>query len=125
MEKGFSCASKKPLWPLFRRKAGSLPVKWLALIVFLILAMSCTTYSTTRRPEAENIINAPIDVVWEKALEILPDERITLVYISKDDYFISARKSATFWSTSDEVSIRLIPKTEKETLMDFSAQTKW
>ena len=50
---------------------------------------------------------------------------MTLTYVRKDDYFISAKKSMTFWSLSDEISIRLIPKTEAQTLVDFSAQKKW
>ena len=32
----------------------------------------------------ENIINAPIDVVWEKTLQILPTGRITLKEVDKD-----------------------------------------
>ncbi len=47
-------------------------------ILILIIAISCAHYSTARRPESENVINAPIDIVWEKTLEILPTERMTL-----------------------------------------------
>ena len=90
----------------------------------LIVTISCSTYSTARRPEAENVINAPIDVVWQKTLEILPTERMTLVNVSKDDYFIAAKKSITFWSWGDEISVRLIPKGEKQTILNMDAQTK-
>ena len=94
------------------------------IMAFFITTISCSTYSTTRRPEAENTINAPIDVVWKKTLEILPTERMTLVNVNKDDYFIAAKKSITFWSWGDEVSIRLIPKGEKQTILLMDAQTK-
>ena len=93
------------------------------ILILLTVAVSCAHYSTTRRPEAENVINAPIDVVWEKTLEILPTERMTLKNVNKDNYFIEAKKHITFWSWGDEVSIRLIPKNEKQTLMEFSAGT--
>lgn len=95
-----------------------------SIIAFFITTISCSTYSTARRPEAENIINAPIDVVWEKTLAILPTERMTLVTVNKNDYFIAAKKSITFWSWGDEVSIRLIPKGEEQTVLHMDAQTK-
>ena len=94
------------------------------IMTFFITTISCSTYSTTRRPEAENTINAPIDVVWKKTLEILPTERMTLVNVNKDDHFIAAKKSITWWSWGDEVSIRLIPKGEKQTILHMDAQTK-
>jgi len=65
------------------------------------------------------------NVVWEKTLEILPTERMTFTTISKDDYFVCAEKSATFWSWGDKVSLRLIPKGERQTLMNISAQGKY
>ena len=95
------------------------------LIVFSALlylgTSGCSTYSTSRRSASENIINAPVGVVWVKTLEILPDERMTLKNVHKDDYFIEAKKSITFWSFGDEVGIRLIPRGEKQTEMQFSA----
>lgn len=100
-------------------------MKGLALIICLLMTIGCAHYSTARRLEEENIINAPIDVVWEKTLEILPTERITLREIHKDEYFISAKKHATFWSWADDISIRLIPKGEKRTIMNFDAGSKW
>jgi hypothetical protein len=100
-------------------------MKRLILITSLILmTVSCSTYSTARRPETENLINAPIDTVWARTLEILPTERMTLQTISKEDYFIAAKKSITFWSWGDEVSIRLIPQGEEQTIMEFSSGNK-
>lgn len=98
----------------------------IVLSALLYLGTSgCSTYSTTRRSASENIINAPVDVVWSKTLEILPDERMTLKNVNKADYFIGAKKSITFWSFGDEVGIRLIPRGEKQTEMQFSAGTVW
>ncbi|MBW1730021.1 MAG: hypothetical protein JRH08_00820 [Deltaproteobacteria bacterium] len=101
-------------------------MKKLFLVGFLgLLCLGCATYSTTRLPEAENIINAPVDIVWQKTLEILPTERMTIKTVSKADYFIAAKKHITFWSWGDDVSIRLIPKGKNQTIMQFSAGTVW
>jgi hypothetical protein len=98
-------------------------MKRLPLIICLVLALGCAHYSTVRWSEDERLINAPIDVVWEKVLEILPTERITLRAVNKDEYFISAKKHLTFWSWSDDISIRLIPRGERQTIMNFDAGT--
>jgi hypothetical protein len=50
---------------------------------------------------------------------------MTLHTVSKADHFIEAKKSITFWSWGDEVAIRLIPKGEEQTMMQFSAGTRW
>jgi|GEM_PF-2156898 len=94
-------------------------------ILTSLVTFGCSTYSTSRRPASENIINAPIDVVWAKTLEILPDERMTIKNINKADYFIEAKKGMTFWSIGDEVGIRLIPRGEKQTEMQFNAGMVW
>lgn len=89
-----------------------------------IIVVGCSTYSTTgKRPETENLINAPIDMVWEKTLQILPTERITVETANKNTYFISAHKSITFWSAGDAISIKLFPKGDKETIVHFEAKT--
>jgi len=94
------------------------------MVVTLVLVVSCAHYSTARRTEPENVINAPIDVVWEKTLEILPTERMTLKEVDRNDYFIHAKKHITFWSPGDEVSIRLRPKGKSQTIMIIDAG-KW
>jgi len=99
--------------------------KSLLFAILLSVIASCASYSNLRQPESENVINAPVDVVWEKTLEILPTERMTLKNVDKKDYFIEAKKHITFWSFGDNVSIRLIPKGEKQTIMQFSAGTVW
>ena len=99
-------------------------MKRLVLIMsLLMIAASCAHYSTTERPESENIINAPVDVVWERTLAILPTERMTIKNTNKETYSIEAKKSITLWNWGDEVKIRLVPKGEKKTLMEFSAKT--
>lgn len=90
----------------------------------LFLAFNCTHYSTQERPEAQNVINAPIDVVWNKTLQVLPSERISLNIVNKDSYFISGKKKITMWSWGDDVSINLVPKGEKQTIMQFDAAVK-
>jgi hypothetical protein len=97
----------------------------LSIAMLLMITPSCASYSTTRRPESENMVNAPIDVVWQRTLKILPTERMTLKNVDKENYFIEAKKHITFWSWGDNVSIRLIPKGEKQTIMQFSAGTVW
>jgi hypothetical protein len=99
--------------------------KLLSISILLMIIVSCTSYSTTRRAEPENIINAPIDVVWERTLEILPTERMTIKNIDKENYFIEAKKHVTFLSPGDNVNIRLIQKGEKQTIMHCSAETVW
>jgi hypothetical protein len=94
-------------------------------ILTSLITIGCSTYSTTRRAASENIINAPVDVVWAKTLEILPDERMTIKNINKADYFIEAKKAMTFWSYGDEVGVRLIPRGEKQTEMQFNAGMVW
>jgi len=96
-------------------------VMLLILMLILTIAISCAHYSNASRPESENIINAPIDVVWKKTLEILPTERMTLKEANKYLYFIQAKKHITFWSIGDNVTIKLIPKGEKQTLMIFDS----
>jgi hypothetical protein len=99
--------------------------KWLLITTLIVASASCAHYSTADRSEPENIINAPVDIVWERTLDILPTERMTLKNVNKDDYFIEAKKHITAWSWGDEISIRLIPKGEKQTIMQFSAGTVW
>ena len=80
--------------------------KLLSISILLIIIVGCNSYSTTRRAEPENIINAPIDVVWERTLEILPTERMTIKNIDKENYLIEARKHVTF--LSPRVRLRII-----------------
>lgn len=95
-----------------------------AILLFIGMSMACTHYTTAIRPDPENVINAPIDIVWETVLQVVPTERITLKTISKEDYFIAGRKHITFWSWGDDISIRLIPKSEKQTIIHIGAGTK-
>ena len=97
--------------------------KGISLLIVLIFT-SCTHYSTSRRPQSENIINAPIDTVWEKTLEILPTERIDIKTANKDNYSIVGRKKTTLWSWGDDINIRLIPNGENQTIVDFRANVQ-
>ena len=64
--------------------------------------VGCTLHSTAKRSDTEYIIKAPIDVVWEKTLQVLPQEKVTLKTVNKPDYFISGWN---WWG--DEISVRL------------------
>jgi uncharacterized protein YpmB len=94
------------------------------VLILLIILSSCTYYSTATRPESEKIINAPIDVVWEKTLQILHSENITIKLADKNSYSILARKGMSLWSIADDITIQLIPKDENQTIMHFSSETK-
>jgi len=71
-----------------------------------------------------NIINAPIDTVWETALQILPNERMTLNSVNKENYTIVATKHITWWSWADDVNMRLLQKGENQTIVILMAATK-
>ncbi len=95
------------------------------IYLFLVLLfIGCTHYSTTKRPQSENIINAPIDTVWEKTLQVLPTEDITIKIADKNSYSISGRKGMTIWSIADDVTIQLLPKGENQTIVTFHSETK-
>jgi len=97
-------------------------VPTLVVMLFIIVSMSCAHYSTTGdRTPSETIVNAPIDVVWQKTLEILPQERITILEIDKANYFISADKQITIWSWGDNIRIRLFQRGENQTVVHFEA----
>jgi len=100
--------------------------KFFYLFVILFIAAGCASnhgaYSTTERPAEENVINAPVDVVWENALVILPQERMTIKNADKKEYTIQARKAVTLLSIGDNVTITLIPKGDKQTVMHFKAE---
>jgi len=96
-------------------------MKNLFLFLFLIL-LSCAHYSTTGdQPESRNIINAPVDMVWDQTLRILPNERIDIKSADKATYSIKARKRMTLWSIGDDIAIRLIPHGSR-TIMHFEAE---
>lgn len=95
-------------------------MKRLALVLCLVTTISCAHYSTTKWTEDERVINAPIDVVWKKTMEILPTERMTLKEVDTDNYFIKAKKG----DSGDNVSVKLIPREEKQTIMNLDASRR-
>jgi hypothetical protein len=100
-------------------------MKRLSVIAILILTVGCSTFlnSASKRPETEIVINAPIHVVWEKALEVLPSERMVLVSTNEDEYLISAeKKGSTLKHTRALVNVKLFPKGKNETLVKFRVQ---
>ena len=99
-------------------------MKRLFLFFILIMFISCSHYSTETRPQSENIINAPVDVVWEKTLQVLSSENIKIKLSDKNSYSILARKGMSLWSIADDITIQLIPKGENQTIVTFSSETK-
>lgn len=100
-------------------------MKRIFFVMLIVMLFGCGTYySTMTRPESENIINAPIDIVWEKVLQILPTEDITIRIADKNSHSILGRKGMSMSSIADDIAIQLIPKGEHQTIMNFSCQSK-
>ena len=89
-----------------------------------VLVVSCGHYATVDRPESENIVNAPIAVVWENTLRLLPSERIDIQTADKATYTITGVKRINIWTWGDDVRIRLIPHGDRQTVVDFEATTR-
>lgn len=96
--------------------------KW---IVFFgaVFTASCGHYATVARPESENIINAPVAVVWENALKLLPTERIDIETVDKASYTITGVRRINVWTVGENIRLRLIPRGDHKTIVDFEATT--
>ena len=91
-------------------------------IVLMVFLAGCAHYSVTaERTEEENTIVAPIEVVWQKTLDLLPNERISVITSDISTYTIKARKSVTFWSWGDDVTIKLYPRSPQKTIVHIEA----
>ena len=97
-------------------------LKWIAFFGVIITA-GCGHYATVVRPESEKIINAPINVVWENTLRLLPTERIDIDTVDKASYTITGVKRINVWTMGDNIRLRLIPRGDQQTAMDFEATT--
>ncbi len=98
-------------------------MKRLPFIIFFITIMGCTHFTSTLRPYTLDIIDAPIDIVWENTLQILPSKTITLKEVKKLDYLIVAKKLISFKNLwGGEITIRLTAKGEEQTIMYFEAE---
>jgi hypothetical protein len=92
---------------------------FIALTFFLA---GCAHYSVTaERTEEANTIAAPIEVVWQKTLDLLPNEGISVITSDKSTYTIKARKSVTVWSWGDDVTIKLYSRTPQKTIVHIEA----
>ena len=93
------------------------------LMIFL-LTFGCSGPEYSRRSESENLIQAPIDVVWENTLQILRSEQITIKTVTKLDYFIDGWD---WWG--DEIRIRMTSEKPGQVFLfiDVSSMTliKW
>lgn len=100
-------------------------MKRLFMIAMLILTVGCSTFldSHSQRPETEIVVHAPIDLVWEKALKVIPNERMILVSTDKDEYLISTeKKGSTLKHTRALINLKLSPIGKNETLVKLWAQ---
>ncbi|MBN1832234.1 MAG: hypothetical protein JW896_09000 [Deltaproteobacteria bacterium] len=92
----------------------------LVIIALMIVSTSCGHYSTADGPTPDNFINADINTVWEKTLETLKAEGMTLEKTNKDRYFVEATqyvprsRGSIDWTQGPEISIRLTPKSTSE-----------
>lgn len=96
----------------------------ISAIIAVIAVVGCTHYAITQRPEAENIINAPIDLVWKNTLQVLQNERIDAVAVDEETYSIKGDKRITLWSWGDDIVIRLLPKGDNQTNVYIEARAK-
>jgi len=89
------------------------------LCVFVILiSIGCTHYSTIRRPAEENIINAPVWVVWNKLVidpMVLREAEIPITYVDGISHTAIAYKQPTMWSCGEKIEVILRPITDKQT----------
>ena len=91
-------------------------------IVLMLFLAGCAHYSVTaERIEEENTIVAPIEVVWQKTLDLLPNERISVITSDISTYTIKARKSPYPWSWGDNVTIKLYPRSPQKTMVKRAA----
>ena len=83
-------------------------------ISLIIILMPCLILA-----QSENIINAPIDVVWKKTLELFPRDKMRIKRISKYEYLIVAERKITLRKKFNrDVIIKLVPR-GKQTIMNF------
>lgn len=94
----------------------------MTIFMIITITLGCAHYSNEKRAEVEKTIHAPVDVVWEKTLEILSTERISFGMINALDYSFSGDKQTTFWSDGDTINVKLIPKGKKQTTILFDAK---
>ena len=90
-------------------------IAFIALVIFLT---GCTHYSTIlERTEEQNTISAPIDIVWQKTLGLLNNERIELDTFNESMYTIDAHNYGKQWSSDDEVTIKLHSRASDKTVI--------
>jgi len=92
------------------------------LITLMFFLTGCAHYSVTaERTEEANTIVAPIEVVWQKTIDLLPNEGISVITSDKSTYTIKARKSVTVWSWGDDLTIKLYSRTPQKTIVHIEA----
>lgn len=89
------------------------------LLASLILLSSCAHFSNTDQSDSSKI-NAPVDTVWIKTLQILPTEKIIIVTAERDTYTIEAEKELTTLSKGDKIFIRLVPRSHNTTTFSIT-----
>jgi|WetSurSiteA1Bulk_404760.scaffolds.fasta_scaffold87336_2 hypothetical protein len=88
-----------------------------------ILLCGCTHYSLATRPETDNVINAPVDAVWDRTLTVLREEDVTVNSADKRTLQISARYKTTIWSFGDDLTFQLMPRGTTQTVLIIAART--
>lgn len=97
-------------------------MKKLLLIIILLGLLGCSHSPRVINSYSENVVDAPIDLVWEKTLQVLSAEGITLGTVSKFDYLISGRTPVAprSWLGND-IQIRLSSMGEVKTYIFIEA----
>jgi len=95
-----------------------------AIFFVVAVVIGCTHYSTANRSDAENRIHAPVSVVWEKTLEILRNEKVSLEIVKKADYAIMGSILADLVMDGSDLTIQLIPRGKNETVAHIEAKGK-
>ena len=97
-------------------------MKRLLFIIILLGPLGCLHSPKVINSYRENVVNAPIDLVWEKTLLVLSAEGVTLSAVSKFDYLISGRTPITSRSwLGNDIQIRLSSMGEVKTYIFIEA----
>ena len=93
-----------------------------AMILVMATAMGCTYYTTAIRNDAENIIHAPLDVVWETTLEVLRYEAATLDIVKRSENIILGETRYYGCTDKNDIAIKFIPQGEKKTILHLQVK---
>jgi hypothetical protein len=95
-------------------------MKTFLLIVVLLIVTACAHFSSPERASRDVIIAAPIDIVWQSALQSLSEESVTIKTADPADYAISGWRRV-----GDVLSVRLTALGARHTQMHLEITTTY